>query len=251
MINKLLHIYNQGIKPTPDNNEMASTKNNYFKKSSKIPKSIKIFFLILHFTFGQDFGFGNLFQKKTAVFLKYYSAILALTTTIILLGPFTFIGHKVWYWCTLTECVVNFCILKTAKYSVYSLLSDLHAAERNAVLEKETFGVIIFIYAFIMFIAKGFAMIIRCMFDSNLYCESMNHTYLTFYAICCHAVDLMPEAQIVIRFYIYAYVKNMARSLKQDKDINKFIERYDKIADCQDKIRRLCDYFVSTNFLRL
>lgn len=203
-----------------------------------------MYFLILHIMFGQDFGFGNLFKKKTASLLKYYSTILTLMSFAILMWPFKIGYQEVWYWCTIIHCVFNFCILKTAKYSVYNFLFDMHAAERIVVLEKETFGVLISVYALTMFIAKDIIFAIFCMFDLNLYCQ-FNHFYFAFYAICCHAVDLMHETQIVVYFYIYAYVKNMKRCLEDDRDINKLVERYDKIFDCQDKIRRLRDYFVS------
>lgn len=224
-------------------------KNNYLRKVSKIPKSIKLFFLILHLTFGLDFGFGNLFGKKTAQFLKYYSTVLALVTFVILIYPFELVGDQVWYWCTVLQCLVNFCIQKTARYTVYNLLFDIHAAERINVLEKESFGVITSMYALMMFVLKGFAFAVICMFEHHLYYERLNLVYLIFYAACTFATDLIPDTQIVSRFYIYAYVKNMEMSLKQDQDINKLIERYDKIVDYQDNIRHLCDNVVSINDL--
>lgn len=246
-MNKLQYISIQDTqKPNSENMQVKRMKNNYLGNSSKIPKSVRIFFLVLHLMFGQDFGFGNLFKKKTATFVKYYSKLIALTMTIILVLPFKLAGYEVWYWCTVAECVVNFCILKTAKYTVFNLLCDIHTAERIDVIEKETFGVVTSVYVISMFILKGYVVAMRCVFDNNLYCEMMNYTYVALYALCCNALDFMPEAQIVVRFYIYAYVNNIERSLDQDQDMNKLIEKYNKIANCQDKIRRLCDYFVST-----
>lgn len=222
-------------------------KNNYFKQSSKIPKSIKFFFLILHVIFGQDFGFGDLIgNKKIAQFFKYYSVVIALSMFVCLLCLFKVVGQEVWYWCILLECVVNLCILNTTKYTVYNLLSEIHAAEKIDVLEKEIFGVIISLYALGMFLAKGFIYIMPlCKYI--LY-HNIFYIYYALYSTCYMILDLMPEAQIFVRFYIYASVKNMAHCLEQDQDLNKFVKRYDKIADCQDKIRRLCDYIVSINY---
>lgn len=233
------------MRTTPKNKQV---NNNFLRKSSEIPYSIKTFFLILHLIFGQDFGFGNLFRKKTARLLKHYSTFLMLTTIVIVIWPYNLARKQVWYWCTIIECMVNFFILKTVRYSVYNLLSDIHTAEQVAVLEKETFGVIMSTYALVMLLLKLFVFTVTCIFDSNLYCEGLNHIYLTFYAVHSHAIDLIPEAQIVIRFYIYAYVKNMESILKTDQDLNKFVERYDKITHCQDKIRHISDYCVSINF---
>lgn len=250
MVLPLNHKYKQTshtqdtLKLNREGKEMKSMKNNYTAEMFKIPISIKIYFLMLHMMFGQDFGFGYLFRKNTARFLKYYSCILTSTIFVILAWPFEISYLDAWYWCTLIECIMNFCILKTTKYTVYNFLSDMHAAERIEALEKETFGVITFLYASGMIIVKILIFASFCIFDKNLYCE-FNRFYLTFYTVYCHATDLMPEVQFVIRFYIYAYVKNMERSLKQDQDISKLIERYNKIADCQNEIRHLCDYFVS------
>lgn len=225
--------------------EFKSRKNNHIKKSSKIPLSIKIYFLILHLFFAQDFGFQNLMKKRTADILKYYSALLTLTNFVILVWPFMIAYQDVWYWCAILQCVANFCILtNSAKYTMYNFLSDIHAAERIAALETETFGIIMATYIAIMYIGKELIFAFSCMFDFNAYCD-MNYFNLVLYAISCHAVDFMQESQILVRLYIYLYVKNMERSLKEDQDISKFIVRYDRIADCQDKIRRLSDYFVS------
>lgn len=159
---------------------------------------------------------------------------------------FTLPVGDVWYWCTLTEYVVNFCILKSSKYNVFDLIADIHAAENIDTLENVAFGVITSLYALGMYIAKVSLTIIICIFDNidtNIFCNTT--IYDAFYCIYFYAFDLMHDAQIIIRFYIYAYVKNIERSLSRDQDINKFIERYSKIADCQDKIRQLCDYLVS------
>lgn len=223
-------------------------RNNYFEEKPKIPTSIKIYFLILHLVFGQDFGFGNLLGKKITKLLEYHSAALALTTFVILIWPLELVGQQLWYWCAIFECVVNFCILKVTKHAVFNFISDIHATERIDVLENQTFGAATSIFALVMFTVKGIAVITQCMYNSNIYCEKMNNVFHAFYSVCCHALDLMPHFQIVVRFYIYAYVKNMGRSLKQDKDINKFVETYNKIADLQDKIRSLCDYSVSIHY---
>lgn len=213
--------------------------------------SIKIYFLILHLLFAQDFGFGNLFRKRTAELFKYYTVVLTLTNFVILLWPLMIAYQEVWYWCAVVQCVLNFCILKkTAKYTMYNFLSDIHAAETIVTLEKETFGLIMATYILIMFIIKELIFATFCVFDFSVYCD-MNYFNLVFYAISCHAVDFMHESQIVVRFYIYLYVKNMESSLNQDQNVNKLIGRYDRIADCQDKIRCLCDYFVSFYLLRL
>lgn len=242
MVNKLQLISSPGVlNLNPKNQRIKSMKNTYF---IKIPKSIKIFFIILHFVFGQDYGFGNLFGTKTKAFLKYYSTLITLAIFVILVLPFNMIGGEVWYWCALIECMTNFYILKTAQYNVYNFLYDIHAAEKINVLENEIFGVITAIYATVMFTAKVVEFAIYCFFDYNMFCE-INHIYLILYAFCCHAVSLMYEVLIIICFYIYAYVKNMERSLNQSQDMTKFIERYDRIAEYQDKIRRIFDCFVS------
>lgn len=167
-------------------------------------------------------------------------------TNIIHEFPFNLVAEDGWFWCNLLECVMNFCILKTAKYTVYDFLSDIHATERIDVLEKEAFGVIISLYALGMLLAKVLIFNIFCVYeyDHAVYCK-INPSYLIFYTVYFHGMDSVHDAQIIIRYYIYAYVKNMKRSLHQDQNLNKFIEQYDKIVDCQDKIRRLCDYLVS------
>lgn len=250
MIDKLWYIYTQGtLKPKPEDMKMKSNRESYLKKTSKIPKSIQIFFLIVHLMFGLDFGFGNLFSKKIMKLLKYYSAVVALTTFVIIIWPFAFVGDQVWYWCIIFECTVNFYIMKTTKYTLYNFLSDIHNADSIAILENESFGILTSMYALVLLLVKGFSVAIRCIFDYSINCVNLNPTHHAFYAAVGHAADLMPESQIIVRFYIYAYIKNMENYFNQDRDMNKFIERYDKIADYQDKIRRLPDNLVSINNL--
>lgn len=246
MTNEVQYISNHDtLKPEPKNiKQEKSMENNYIKPHSRIPKSIRIYFLICHFIFGHNFGFPNLLCRKSSKIYKYFSAVLALTTFFMLAWPFKTLGQTVWYWTKVVECMLNFCILLTTKYTVYNFLSDIHAAERIAVLENETYGFIISIYSLGMLIIKGLMVAMTCIFDNDDYCE-MTPAYLSFYMIYAYALDVMHDSQIIIRFYIYVYVKNMERSLKQDHDINKFITRYEKIVHCQDKIRRLCDSTVS------
>lgn len=233
------------LKPEHDNMQVKISYNNYLKISSKIPISIKIYFLTLHLMFGQDFGFGHLFSKKTAELLKYYTAVVALTPIVILIiWSHDFFGGYAWYSLTIFECVVNFSMLKISKYTVYNFLSEIHAAERIFVIEKEHFGVIILIYTLGMVIAKVFLLAIICIFDNDERCKK-NPLNVGLLVVCYNAVDLVHDAQIIIRFYIYASVNKLKRSLTQEQDLNKFIKRYNKIADCQDKIRLLCDYLVS------
>lgn len=225
--------------------------NNYFRRRSKIPKSIKIFFLILHLMFGHDFGFGNLFRKKVATFLKYHSVLITLVRFVTLLLPFKQVGGEFWYWFNLTECAINFSMLRCAKYTVFNLLSDIHAAERIPVLEKETFGVFTALYAFTMVTVQGLLVGLRCTFDDDdiiVYCVKMHPLYLTFYVLCPVGMALIPDSEIVIYYYIYAYVIKMKQSLKQDLDIQMFIDRYNKIAYCYDRIRHVCSKIVSIYF---
>lgn len=206
--------------------------NNYFRKKSKIPMSIKIFFLILHLLFGYDFGFSNLFKNKISKLLKFYSTVL--TTIICVTAVLPMRGYDIWV--ISMQYLIHFCILKSAEYTVYHLLSDIHAAERIDDLEKETFGIITATYAFVMFIANGAVIALRYM-SNNIYLIFVVYAYLGIY--------LYTASEIVIYYYVYTYIKNMKKSLKYEKDINKLIARYNNIADCFNKIRRLCDNIVS------
>lgn len=76
----------------------------------------------------------------------------------------------------------------------------------------------------------------------------MNLTYVIITLACLHGLNIMHDAQLIAGFYIYAYVKNLERSLKHEQDMNKFLDRYNKITDCQDKFQPLCDYIVSFFF---
>lgn len=122
--------------------------------------------------FGHDFGFGNLFKKKTAKLLKYYSAVVALTSFVILIWPLEVFGqHQILFWFITSECAANFYTLKTSKYTVYYLIFDVHNAESIDVLEKEIFGVIMSSYVLGIFIVKVFLTAIKCIFGYNdVYC---------------------------------------------------------------------------------
>lgn len=220
--------------------------NNYTWKISKIPKSIKVFFVIIHIIYGYDFGFINLSQKKIASLFKYYSLVLTIIIFIALFIFFKLLRGEVWFWVNFIENIVYLCILKSVKYNVYNLLSDIHVAERIAVLEKETFGVITATCAISVYIGK--AEIFSCHLYSNENHNIFNRLTpigLVIYLLFVLGKDFIHACELVIYHYIYTYVKNMKSSLKQYEDIDNFFARYNKIADCYDKIRHLCDNIVS------
>lgn len=214
---------------------------------TRIPKSTKIFFLILHLVFGYDFGFSNIFKKKIAIFIKYYSLILTSAMLVALIAPVKVLSTDMLYWFSFMQFVMNIFILKSAKYTVYKLLSDIHSTERIAVLEKEIFGIAIVMGSFIILIARvSLAAVNRLVYneDSCNYNE-LHPIYTTFHLFCYYGNHLYTASENVIYFYIYTYVKNMKSCLNEDKDINKFITRYNTITNCYDRIRRLCDNIVS------
>lgn len=236
------------LKPTLENMQGKPSMNNYFRKMSKIPKSMKIFFIILYLIFGYDFGFSKLFKKKIAKLFKCYSVVLTTATFVSLMLYLKEIGSNPWLYLYSIHYVGNFCILKCAKYTVYNLLSDIHAAEQIADLEKKNLGYITTAYALATVIPTGIVLTFRLVFANEQFepLRKMHPLIIVLYVICYFGVDLYIEAEIIIYYYMYSYVKNMKKSLEQDKDVNKFITSYNKIADYYNKIRRLCDNIVST-----
>lgn len=198
--------------------------------------------------FGHDFGFSKLFKKKIANLFKCFSIVLTSATLVSLMMYCKEFGFETWYCLYAIHYVVNFCILKSAKYTVYNLLSDIHAAERITDLEKKSFGIITAAYALITVIPIGSVLSYRCVFsgDESDPFKKMHPFIAIFHVICYFGVDLYIEAEIIIYYYMYTYVKNMKNSLRRQKDVDKFISRYNTIADCYDKIRPVCDNIVST-----
>lgn len=205
-------------------------------------KSLTAFFISIHILFGIDYGFANLYKGKVQSLLKWYSTVLFIVIIIAVLHPFMNLYTTIWYWVNALGFILYFILLKRTKYSVFSLLIDFHNLE-DMTINNATFGVIISIYTYLMFILLLCTIFISCFFGNT--CTFYPTGSYEVYIIASNVIDCYPVSTFVISYYIYTAVKEMKFILKTNMDIGNFIRLYKIVADTCDKIRPLYDNIVS------
>lgn len=76
-------------------------------------------------------GSVNYFKRNLQSFsnIRYYSVVLTTTTFVCLMYSIKILCDDKAYWLCSIQYVVIFCTLKSARYDVYNLLSDINATE--------------------------------------------------------------------------------------------------------------------------
>lgn len=114
----------------------------------------------------------------------------------------------------------------------------------HVTINNETFGVITFVYTYLMFILKLSTIFIGFVATTSMCIVYPTDSY-EIYIIASNVIDCYPVSIFVISYYIYIVVKQMKSVLERNTDIGNFIRLYKTVADICDKIRPLYDNTVS------
>lgn len=228
--------------------------NSYFQNISKrvIPKFVLILFHILFFVFGLDFGFNNVFNKQSRIYLKLLSTIVSILVFVYLLTPMymLFYGFDLmivgFHGIGCLQYTIHVLLLYKSRYNVYHFVFDMYKIHNKIYDNEYIFLSCVLAYNLITYVLK----LIYCHFLCKLKlfeCVTISNTVPMFaYCLPILALDIVAVVQIVIYYYVQASLKFMRHQM-ENNNIDLIIARrqFIMIADCCDKVSALYKKLVS------
>lgn len=222
-------------------------KNTYFKektKSPKIPTSVYVFFLILLFVFGLDFGFKQFLKKKIRIVANCIQVFIIFVILIIQILPVARPNVYDYYlYFYIVSYVFHYIYLYRAKYTLCDLMIDVHGLiDKNTTMVKNRAGRIILIHITLTCVTKYAFCILNCILHRSICLGSIIPGYI--HCIPVMVLDEIVIIHILINYYIYIAVKYIKESMKK-VDTSLLLNNFVRVADSWDKIKPLYTRLVS------
>lgn len=211
-----------------------------------VSKTVFVYFMILNFGWGIDYGFIGLLSQNFRNVAHKVSILISIFVTLILLSPLILSPiENYWYFIFFLQYVIYVMILKLTKYTAYGLVISINKIDENIKeLKSESLGIIAALYSFGLLIFKIILFYFYCFANENANCAAMPIPYY-IYGIWYLSSDLVHGILIFINYCIYCYVKNLKSDVQNLIDAENILKRYEAIARCYDKITILYDSLVS------
>lgn len=230
--------------------QLLQTDNNITfvkpkKRTSKVPRSISVYFILFLCIFGFDFGFKKTLSKRLRLMFSCVQLCVSIIMCIILIWQTKYVQSDqyvmtlVYTFQYLTHCT----LLLFSNYNVYDLIIDVYTLDRS-IMEAVNikFAFMLYFYTMVTCGLKQTLCVVNCFLDSTLYCDHAFPSY--WYCIPIIGIDSVAIIQMLVYYCVYRSVKYIKNSL-HNFDIKTVQERYLSVVTYCDKIRPLNSALVS------
>lgn len=236
---------------------MTQISSNDFKiiinerhQMTKIPTSLKYYFVTSLVLFGYDYGFIMSIKKWLQGVVKCFVFFETIFYIFTFMGT-TFICYtQIIAWTLLIEYLLNTLVLKCTKYKTYDFIVEMNKHTEIFYKDRCFFYLITFINHIIVFVTKVSILISVRLFNSFTllgdYDQIFPWAYYIANIIPCLGVDTIAINQTITFYYLYMFVRNLKDQIKTSEvDINRAAQRYVNLADIYDKVGPLQSRLVS------
>lgn len=224
---------------------------NEKQKKTKIPNSLKYYFVISQVLLSYDYGFITVLKKGLRAPVRRFVLLETFFYLLVLISPIPFYYNEFSAWGPLCEYVFNVWTLRISKYKPYDFIVDVNKHIQIKYIDQKFFRLTSLINIIIVHGSKIFITIALRFVSSgpNLtqhFYRNFNWGYYIAYGIPCLGIDTVAVSQTIVFYYAYTYVRNLRDQLKSSEvNINRVAQLFVNLADIYDKIRPLQNKLVS------
>lgn len=224
---------------------------NEKQKKTKIPNSLKYYFIISQVFLSYDYGFVTILKKGLRAPVKFFVLLETVLYFLVLISPIPFYYNEFSAWGPLCEYVFNVLALRTSKYKPYDFIVDINKHIQIKYIDQKFFRLTSLINIVIVHGTKIFITIALRFINSGA--NLAQHFYINFnwgyyiaYGVPCLGIDTVAVSQTIVFYYAYTCVRYLQDQLKSpDVNVNRVAQLFVNLADIYDKIRPLQNKLVS------